>query len=282
MHVHGARGVKLIFKDLSPASLLAEAKNARPLFVYEPLREIEMYRSVLAPRRLGTAKYFASVADEPEVRFWLFLERVPGVELYQVEDTSAWEAVAGHLGSLHEALAGEIGSGFLPSYDAIWYRRWMKRSRQFHDSGPAAQALADLEEAHDSAVLKLCELPPTVIHGDFNASNIILSPQAGAMRVCPIDWERAAVGPGLLDLAALTMGWDDRRSAMLARAYAKNNRIARGLNSAELFHYLDCARLHLCIQWLGWSSGWAPPKEHRRDWLSEARAAAARLGKAVS
>jgi thiamine kinase-like enzyme len=26
-------------------------------------------------------------------------------------------------------------------------------------------------------------------------------------RVCPVDWEMAAVGPGLIDLAALTAGW---------------------------------------------------------------------------
>jgi hypothetical protein len=30
----------------------------------------------------------------------------------------------------------------------------------------------------------------------------------------------------------------------------------------------------LALQWLGWAPDWQAPPEHRRDWFSEARAAA--------
>ena len=29
-------------------------------------------------------------------------------------------------------------------------------------------------------------------------------------------------------------------------------------------------RLHLALQWLGWSPDWRPPPEHAHDWLGEA------------
>jgi len=38
---------------------------------------------------------------------------------------------------------------------------------------------------------------------------------------------------------------------------------------------LESARFQLAVRWLGWSATWAPPAEHRRDWLAEARRAAA-------
>ena len=83
-------------------------------------------------------------------------------------------------------------------------------------------------------------------------------------------WERAAIGPGMLDLASLCAGWDDRPAAELARAYCGTGPID--------FETLALCRLHLCIQWLGWSPHWAPPAGHRRDWLNDALRLAVQLG----
>ncbi|MGH2773559.1 MAG: aminoglycoside phosphotransferase family protein [Actinomycetota bacterium] len=276
--------LKLIFKDLSPGRLLDEARKVRPGFVYDPRREIEVYRRVLASNPMGTARFFGATTDDEAGSYRLFVERVPGVELYQVEDPSVWEQVGAWLGRLHDRLEGNTEVNGLPQYDAAWYRRWMDRAARFTSraSPQRREAIDNLAPAHESAVEKICELPSTVIHGDFNASNIVLSPRSRAIRICPVDWERAAVGPGMVDLAALTIGWDERRSAQMARAYAESNRNAREMNSQQLFHYLDCCRLHLCVQWLGWSPVWVPPEEHRRDWLAEATAIAEKLRKRPS
>jgi hypothetical protein len=40
---------------------------------------------------------------------------------------------------------------------------------------------------------------------------------------------------------------------------------------------LDVCRLHLAVQWLGWSPGWAPPMAHAHDWLADARELGERL-----
>ena len=42
--------LELMFKDLSRQALLETARRIRPAFIYEPLREIETYRKILAPR----------------------------------------------------------------------------------------------------------------------------------------------------------------------------------------------------------------------------------------
>jgi hypothetical protein len=32
---------------------------------------------------------------------------------------------------------------------------------------------------------------------------------------------------------------------------------------------LAWCRLHVAVQWLGWSETWSPPKHHAHDWLAE-------------
>jgi aminoglycoside phosphotransferase (APT) family kinase protein len=113
-------------------------------------------------------------------------------------------------------------------------------------------------EHHDAVVERLTALPRSFIHGELYASNVIVQLN-GELRVAPVDWEMAAVGPGLFDLAALTTGWTGRERSVIIAAYGGVDRIA-----------LDCCRLQLALQWLGWSLGWRPPAEHARDWLAEA------------
>jgi hypothetical protein len=90
----------------------------------------------------------------------------------------------------------------------------------------------------------------------------------------------AAIGPGLLDLAALVGGWGPRERESLVKAYLDG----RGLRSTstrdldELTAGLSRCRLHLALQWLGWSADWRPPPEHAHDWLAEALELTRQLG----
>jgi hypothetical protein len=92
-------------------------------------------------------------------------------------------------------------------------------------------------------------------------------------RVSTVDWELAGIGPGAIDLAALVVGkWTDAQRAALVAAYRTalpaDHRWRRDL--AALDRVVDCARLYLAVQWLGWSPDWTPPAEHAHDWLREA------------
>ena len=85
-------------------------------------------------------------------------------------------------------------------------------------------------------------------------------------RVCPSTGRWPRVGPGLLDLAALTpvAGRTSERTELVAGATTTRCRAPAGWapgrpSSATA---LDCCRLHLAVQWLGWAADWSPPAEH--------------------
>jgi thiamine kinase-like enzyme len=90
--------------------------------------------------------------------------------------------------------------------------------------------------------------------------------------VTAVDWEDAGSGPGVLDLAQLTTGWDPATVSRLTDAYEA------GLGSGVDRRLVGLARLHTCVRWLGWSPDWAPPSTQRRDWWGEALACAREVG----
>jgi thiamine kinase-like enzyme len=95
-----------------------------------------------------------------------------------------------------------------------------------------------------------------------------------------IDWELVGLGPAVLDLAALISGSlpAETVSAMTRAYYETASGLADSFADWESWSAdLDAARLHVCIQWLGWAPGWRPPKAHRRDWLGDACALVERL-----
>lgn len=260
----------LVFKNVGLHALSERARGAKPDFLYDPLREIEAYESILAESGLGTAVCYGTVVDPERDRFWLFLEKVPGVELYQVGELETWRRPARWLALLHDRCRGADGASLL-RYDGDFYRLWLERALDF---GRLAE-LDRLASRYEEIVERLTALPATFIHGEFYASNVLVD---GA-RVCPVDWEMAAVGPGLVDLAALTAGsWSEEERTDLAQAYRDASPTYSDRPSEEFLADFECCRLHLALQWLGWSADWTPPQEHVHDWLSEALELTERLG----
>jgi aminoglycoside/choline kinase family phosphotransferase len=224
--------------------------KAKPRFLHDPSREVEAYRTILAGSGLGTPQLAA--ADEG----LLLLEKVEAPALWQIGEIDVWQSVARWAADAHSRLARHVDMPFLLRYDAAWYAMWLERARAL--VGP----LPPVEQVHAIAVERLLAEPATVIHGEFYPSNVLVS----GTRVCPVDWEMIAAGPGAVDLAALVTGWDEDTAGVIVAAY--------GDVPADL---MAAARLHLALRWLGWSRGWSPPLEHRRDWRIEALEAAERL-----
>ena len=271
----GAR-IELMFKHLARAALSPQAREAKPRFVHDSLREIELYRDVLDGAGLGAPHFHGAVPE----RGWLFLERVHGFELYQVGERSTWEHVARELARVHDRLAATAARAPRAiRYDAGWYRRWPRRALRFataRGETDAARVLERLAAGYEPVIARLLALPRTVIHGEFYASNVLVDDPVHPCRVAPVDWEQAGVGPGLVDLAALTAGgWGDDERDAIAGAYREVS--ADGLADDEFAIGLEACRLHLAFQWLGWSEEWSAPAEHRQDWLAEATRAAERL-----
>ena len=284
--------LSLVFKNMSADSLLATARRVRPEFLYQPDREIEIYRSVLDPKQFGTATCYGAIQIPELERYWLFLERINGPLLWQVGRIEQWCRAARWLAQLHSHFRRtRTHSPELPKcllqYNEAHYQRWLERALAFVQR--SVQPLSNdlkikfkrLGRKYDRIVNRLLSLPQTLIHGEFYPSNVILRGQGLAKRICPIDWEVAAVGPGVIDLAALTSGnWSLDQKRILVEAYhAALNAEPDGPPSIEeLLEIVDYCQIHLAVQWLGWASDWSPPQSHAQDWLAEAVGLGERLG----
>jgi hypothetical protein len=253
------RQLAVMFKDCGPAAWTETARRVKPAFLYDPRREIEVYRDFLAPAGLAAPAFYGALVDEPANRYWLFTEHVgAGRPLWQFHKTE-WLAVARAVAAVHAAFdrrTAELPTSLL-RYDRNFYQAWLDRACAFRPE------LEPLRAAYGRVIDRLLALPPTFIHGECYASNVLLAGD----RVCLIDWETAAIGPGVIDLAALIAGdWTDAERATVIAAY--------GANPEDV----DYARLHLAVQWLGWSNDWKPPNKNRQDWLGEAQRHSQKLG----
>lgn len=264
--------VTVLLKDLARERLIGDARWSKPEFLHEPRREIETHLRLLGPAGLGPRCYGA-VDDAPSSRHWLILEKVAGVELWQVGDVEVWARVARWLAGFHARFADRVpevraANPHLLELDANWFRSWNERARatlQSIEDDRAATLHAGLA-GYEGVVERLAALPVTFVHGELYPSNVIVGSETDG-RVCPIDWEMAATGPGLVDLAALVGGWDPQVRDRLTAAYGS---VSPG--------DLDRCRLHLALQWIGWSPGWQAPPEHAHDWIGEALGLVERLG----
>lgn len=278
VHLAGGDVLRLMFKDLSRSGLSEAARHAKPELVHDPRREIEVYRRLLSAENIGAPRYFGSDL-RPEIdRYWLFAERVEGRELYQVGELDVWRQVARWLAEFHLRFAARLGDlerlDWLVRYDADYFCRWLERARSFHagDGAVVTDRLERLADRYDLAWEALRTVPLTLVHGEFYASNVLVVDAEDRLRVCPVDWEMAGIGPGLLDLAALTAGgWSERERSAMEQAYYLGlaSTGERPLPYDAFRTALDACRLHVAVQWLGWSADWTPPAEHAQDWLAE-------------
>jgi aminoglycoside phosphotransferase (APT) family kinase protein len=280
---------RFVLKHLGQIS--EKARRAKPAFVLDPQREIEVYRRLLAPVRIGPRLIGSSIA--PQIgSYWLLIEHVDGRPLYEVGELDGWTATARWLASMHTRFATLDHQGALQhdarliSYNRGWYALWLDRARRFFSfEGPVnskrtSTSLRWLADRYDKVLDHMLSLPTTLIHGEFYSSNVLVGSAPADAAVCPIDWEMAAIGPAVIDLAALTSGhWSDEdRRAMVAGYVGASDDSDGGVldTTVESVAY---AQIHLAVQWLGWFGRRQAAVEHARDWLSDAvdRAEALRL-----
>ena len=257
-------GEWLLFKDVSRGP-----RPPRPAFMVDPLREIAVYREVLEPAAVGAPALRGALAEDGGRRAWLFLERVDGVPLDEAGELGAWKDAARWLADLHARPLPPSGAARLLRYDAAWLRRWPARALR------REPALARFAAAAERAVEHISAWPASLVHGEFYPANVLV---AGA-RIRPVDWETAGLGPGLLDIAALTSGsWVEQERVRVERAYRDALPAERRPAAAELAEALRSARLLVALQWIGWEARFTPPDQHAFDWLGEVQRLAAEPG----
>ena len=192
LDVELADGTKLglMLKVLGRGALDPAALQAKPGFLYDPLREIEAYRSLLAPAELGTPHFHGAVVRPERDRYWLLIENVAGEVLWQVGELEVWQEAARWLAVLHDRFEGsDLGAAeaHVLRYDSAFYSSWMERAIEFADEERRGR-LEHLAQRYDGVVSRLAAQPVTFIHGEFYASNVLIQRGDRPLRVCPIDW----------------------------------------------------------------------------------------------
>jgi hypothetical protein len=248
-------------------------------------REVEVYRELLAGSGLGTPRYYGSVLDEPRGRLWLLLELVDGTPVGYLDVAGYWAPAAARLGRLHGHFAGQAdrlrGCDFLVRHDDSFF--WSRVDRAGHCVARLAPHLAgDLGRIvgrYGPVVERMAGQPRTLVHGGCRSTNILVQVTSDPARVCILDWEEAAYGPPLLDLAYLLDGIEPPTLDPLLDAYVAEARVydLPLPPRRDMKYVIDCFRLHMTLTMLGQ----AVLKGYKEKDVAKLLAIAGRLSDAV-
>src|SRR5262245_18568162 len=243
--------LKLFLKNFSTSRVPKDGAKQR--------RDSErgVYQDLLAGIDLGTAKYYGSVWDESQGTFWLLLEFVNGTEVRFCE-LEYWIAAAGWLGRLQAYCTRHSdrlsACDFLIRHDADFF--WLTADVALRDvsqiSIPIAGRLASILDRYDWIVDVMASQPRTLAHGHFRPCNIVADVNAEPVRICPVDWEQAAIGSALYDLALISDGFEPPALDLLLDAYRREamEQSVAVPDREELRRVVACFRFFMAINLL--------------------------------
>lgn len=197
--------MRLFLKDMSSSRIPKEGLEDRRR------REVTVYRDLLSRLEAGTPRYHGAIHSESEGRLCLLLEYVEGATL-ETLDFDHWVLAARWLGRFHGMLDGQE-----PGPD-------LARALELHGHGyfrsTADRAMAAVRQVSPALAVELARplrdyeghislmtaQPYTLVHGSFRPFNILVDTGVVPPRICPVDWELAAWGSRLYDMAFLADG----------------------------------------------------------------------------
>jgi len=221
-------------------------------------REVRVYRELLAGAGLGTPRYYGSVLDESGGRLWLLLEFVEGTPVGYLDIAGYWAPAAAGLGRLHGHFAAQAerlsGCDFLVRHDAdfFWARAELAGRCVAQIAPRLAGQLKRIVDRYGAVVDLMAGQRRTLVHGGCRSTNILVQGAPDPSRVCILDWEEAAFGAPLLDLAYLLDGIEPPTLDPLLDAYVAEAR-ACDLSlppRRDMKHVIDCFRLHMTLAML--------------------------------
>jgi aminoglycoside phosphotransferase len=282
VHVEGRPSILLIAKRVDAAGLLPVAARTRPIDVYSVRREIAAYEHLFDDPGLPVPR-FVGVLDQCPYR-WLVTVAVGGTPLAEFGAIDRWCEAAVAAARMHDCLALRAGECRSPipfdrptsASNRRWYDRAiaaLRRGESTDDESGASIGL--LETLRDRVPPALGALPPTIVHGELYASNILMTSDDAVF----VDFETLGVAPGPVDLAAIVTGWALPDRAHMVAAYREASTTWQHRSFDELHHVVAAARVQYAARWLGWANDWVPPAAHRTDWHAELRDAAEDYGR---
>lgn len=219
-------------------------------------RELGVYRELLPRAGLATARHLGAVWDDGAGRHWLLLELVEGPAVRDL-DLEHWIPPLEWLGRLHARFAGvwdgSAPPAFLERHDEGFFRGKADRALAalVRCAPRLARRMAIVRERLQGVLPALTAGPRTLVHGAFVPANVIVAP-GDPPRICPVDWEVAAVGSPFYDLAFFCDGFEAPALDRMLAAYRRGAE-AGGLAlppDDEVVPAIDRFRLHRVMDWL--------------------------------
>ena len=181
--------------------------------------ERTVYERILPHVPLAGPRYYGTVSgaheDHAEDVCWLFIGEIQG-EKYDMLRPDHRAAAARWLGILHTEAQSAADQAGLPDGGPSRYRDQMRATRdliraQVDNPAFSAEDVAfldvlvarfnELDEDWDRLARACTGLPPTLIHGDFNAKNLRVQASPHGARIGAFDWEDAGRAVPGIDLA---------------------------------------------------------------------------------
>ena len=228
-------------------------------------REVRVYQYLLEDANLGTPRYYGTIWDESQGTFWLLLEYVDGTEVRYLE-TNYWIAAAGWLGQMHGYFTRHAHYlsrlDFLIRHDADFLSAKADAALDAVSQilPGSVERFARIVNRYDRVVEAMVVHPPTLIHGAFRPQNVMVSGASRSMRICAYDWEEAAFGAPLYDLAYLTDGFEPPNLDLTFETY-RQGAMSFGMpvpEKEEMRYIVNCFRLHMIVN----SLAHAPAKQY--------------------
>src|SRR5437773_1477623 len=175
-----------------------------------------VYERILPHVPLAGPHYYGAVEGPPDEDVcWLLIGEIEG-EKYDMLRPDHRAAAARWLGILHTAARSAADQAGLPDGGPSRYRDQMRATRDLiraqvnnpafsADDVPFLDGLVarfdELDEDWDRLARACTGLPPTLIHGDFNAKNLRVQASPQGAQIGAFDWEDAGRAVPGLDLA---------------------------------------------------------------------------------
>jgi aminoglycoside phosphotransferase (APT) family kinase protein len=211
--------------------------------------EALMYE-ILSPLDLGTPIYVGSLANQEKGDAFLVVEFVDGLRI-NLSSPSRMVDAARWLARFHRDATSEARERpGVRAYDSLFYRSWSQRALEFvrlaRDGSDWIEPV--VRHFESESIPRLLGAEPVFIHGEFYPNNVLVD----ADRICVVDWQSGAFGPGEIDLASLTEGWPPDVVDACHQAYVRER--WPGDAPVAFDAVVDAAYLYWSMRWLGTSA----------------------------
>src|SRR5213596_2079496 len=241
--------------------------------------ERTVYERILPHVPLAGPRYYGTVSgsheDHAEDVCWLFIGEIQG-EKYDMLRPDHRAAAARWLGILHTAAQSAADLAGLPDGGPSRYRDQMRATRdliraQVNNPAFSADDVAfldglvarfdELDEDWDRLARACTGLPPTLIHGDFNAKNlrVCTAAQGGGAEIGAFDWEEAGHAVPGIDLAqAVDPSCRIAASPDLATYHAVVRERWRNCDAADVVRLATCGAVWRALAVISWDGQHLP------------------------